>query len=60
MTRPQDEADDAPKLVRKRAMPLKSCVWLHPEADLSDDERESLAQELARLAKAREVNGGAR
>ena len=42
------EAKKAPKLVRNEAMPLQKYLWLHPEADLTSDERERLATGLAR------------
>ena len=42
----EQEVKKAPKLVRKKAMPLKSYLWLHSDADLTNDERERLAREL--------------
>jgi hypothetical protein len=41
------ESKKAAKLVRNRAMPLEAYLWLHSEADLTNDEREALARALA-------------
>lgn len=43
------ESKKAPKLVRNHAMPLKSYLWAHSEAELTNDERERLATGLAAI-----------
>jgi hypothetical protein len=45
------EAKKTPKLVRNRAMPLKKYLWLHAEADLTNEERERLASGLAGIVE---------
>ena len=44
---PQDDAEEAPEEVREKEMPLKVYLVMHPEARLSDAEREELARGLA-------------
>lgn len=44
---PQEHADDAPEEVREKEMPLRIYLVMHPEARLSDGEREELARGLA-------------
>jgi len=44
---PQEDADEAPEEVREKEMPLKIYLVMHPEARLSDAEREELARGLA-------------
>lgn len=45
--RPNDEADDAAKVVRKGEMPPRSYTLMHPEARLSAAEQAALADGLA-------------
>jgi hypothetical protein len=44
--KPQDEADHAGKMVTRKKMPLKKYLLLHPEARLTDEERDALASGL--------------
>ncbi len=44
--RPSDEADEAAETVREGEMPPRSYLLLHPEARLTDAEREQLARGL--------------
>ncbi len=44
--RPQDEADEAAEEVQEGEMPPQSYLWLHPEARLSDAERQQLVAGL--------------
>jgi hypothetical protein len=44
--RPSSEADEAAETVREREMPPRSYLLLHPEARLTDAEREQLARGL--------------
>lgn len=45
---PQRDADEAGEVVREHEMPLRSYVWMHPEAALTDAERARLADGLDR------------
>ena len=47
--RAQEEADDLGEVVREREMPLAIYLPLHPEANLTDEEREVLARGLEEL-----------
>jgi hypothetical protein len=42
----QKEAEEAPKVVRNREMPPRYYVALHPEAGLTESERDLLANDL--------------
>lgn len=53
--RPQEEADEAAREVRRATMPMPIYVALHPTARLTADERERLARGLTAT-----VGGGAR
>jgi mono/diheme cytochrome c family protein len=44
--KPQDEADHAGKMITRKKMPLKKYLLLHPEARLTDAERDALASGL--------------
>jgi hypothetical protein len=44
--RPQRDADEAVEMVEKSYMPLDNYTWLHPEARLSDADRQALANGL--------------
>jgi hypothetical protein len=46
--RAQDEADEAAEEVEEGEMPPRSYLWLHPEARLSDAERQQLVAGLRR------------
>lgn len=48
--RPGSEADEAAEAVREREMPPRSYVLAHPDAKLTDAEREQLARGLDALA----------
>lgn len=41
-----DDSDEAAEMVRSGEMPLPRYLWLHPEARLSEAEREALARGL--------------
>ena len=43
---PQDEAEEAAEEVLEGNMPMRNYVWLHPEAKLTDSERQALARGL--------------
>ncbi|MFM2161148.1 MAG: hypothetical protein RLZZ383_660 [Pseudomonadota bacterium] len=43
---PQREAEEAIEVLQEGEMPLASYVWVHPEADLSADERQTLIDGL--------------
>lgn len=43
------DADDAAKMVEKKKMPLESYLLLHPEADLSDEEKRQLIEGLRQM-----------
>jgi len=47
--KPQDDADHAAKMVNRGKMPLKKYLLLHPDARLSNAERDSLEMEWGRL-----------
>lgn len=44
--RPQRDADEAAEMVEKSYMPISNYTWLHPEARLSDADRQALAEGL--------------
>jgi mono/diheme cytochrome c family protein len=46
---PQEHADDAAEQIREKEMPLGHYLWLHPEAKLTDAEREQLAASLSKM-----------
>jgi len=48
MDRPQRDADEAGEAIREGYMPLKSYIWMHPEAALTDAEWAELADGLDR------------
>ena len=55
---PQRDADEAVEMVEKSIMPLKNYTWLHPEARLSDADRDALAKGLeATLGKGGDGDG---
>jgi hypothetical protein len=47
--RPQTHADDAAQEVLEKKMPPAAYLLMHPEARLSDAEREQLARSLSRM-----------
>ena len=58
--RPQKDADEAPEEVREKEMPLQIYLVMHPEARLSDAEREELARGLSATVGGEEDEAGGR
>ena len=56
--REQDKADDAPEEVREGNMPLPQYLIVHPEARLTDAERDQLARGLIETFRISGVGGG--